>query len=128
MNPNWKQRKNKESGHVPWFAALWGVEGRVGAPKWDYEEWQTSTTHTDLHKTNTRWLVHNWSTFGARTSHGQIQTHKIHRDPDLGEATTFPPYSILCASSRGPHPNGILSRDSQVGSCQSWDSRNFGAS
>jgi hypothetical protein len=27
----------------------------------------------------------------------------------------LPPYIILCASSRGPHPNGFLSRDSQVG-------------
>jgi len=44
----------------------------------------------DLHKTNTRWLVHNWSTFGARTSHGQTQTHKTHHSPNLGEATTFP--------------------------------------
>jgi hypothetical protein len=29
-----KQRKNKELGHVPWLVALWGVEGRVGAPRW----------------------------------------------------------------------------------------------
>jgi hypothetical protein len=27
----------------------------------------------------------------------------------------LPPYSILCASPRGPHPNGILSWDSQLG-------------
>ncbi len=33
----------------------------------------------------------------------------------MGKATTFPPYSKLYASPRGPHPNGILSRDSQVG-------------
>jgi hypothetical protein len=34
--------------------------------------------------------MHNLSTFGAGTSHGQIQTHKTHHGPDLGEATTFP--------------------------------------
>ncbi len=34
--------------------------------------------------------MHYWSTFGARTSHGQIWTHKTHHGPDLGEATTFP--------------------------------------
>jgi hypothetical protein len=34
--------------------------------------------------------VHNWSTFGAKTSYGQIRTHKIHHNLDLGEATTFP--------------------------------------
>ncbi len=31
-----------------------------------------------------------WSTFGARTNHGRLQTHKTHHGPDLGEATTFP--------------------------------------
>jgi hypothetical protein len=36
-----------------------------------------------------RWLVHSWSTFGARTNHGQIRTHKTHHGPELGEATNF---------------------------------------
>jgi hypothetical protein len=35
--------------------------------------------------------------------------------PRLGGSHHLPPYSILCASPRGPHPNGILSRDSQMG-------------
>jgi hypothetical protein len=34
--------------------------------------------------------MHSWSTFGARTRHGQIQTHKIHHGQDLGKTTTFP--------------------------------------
>ncbi len=34
--------------------------------------------------------------------------------PRLGGSHYLPPYSIFCASPRGPHPNGILSRDSQV--------------
>ncbi len=34
--------------------------------------------------------MHSWSTFGARTSHGQTQIHKTHHDSNLGEATTFP--------------------------------------
>ncbi len=34
--------------------------------------------------------MHNLNAFGARTSHGQTQTHKTHHGPDLGEATTFP--------------------------------------
>jgi hypothetical protein len=34
--------------------------------------------------------MHSWSTFGARMSHRQIRTHKIHHSPHLGEATTFP--------------------------------------
>ncbi len=32
----------------------------------------------------------------------------------LGGSHHLPPYSILCASPRGPHPNGIWSRDSQL--------------
>jgi hypothetical protein len=35
--------------------------------------------------------------------------------PELGGSHHLPPNSILCASPQGPHPNGFLSRDSQVG-------------
>jgi hypothetical protein len=34
--------------------------------------------------------MYSLSTFGARMSHEQIQTHKTHHNQDLGEATTFP--------------------------------------
>jgi hypothetical protein len=57
----------------------------------------------------TSWLMHSLSNFGAKMRHGQTRTHKTHHSPDLGEATIPPPYSILYASPRGPHPNGILS-------------------
>jgi len=30
-----KQKKGKELELTPWLTALWGVEGRVGAPRWD---------------------------------------------------------------------------------------------
>ncbi len=59
--------------------------------------------------------MHSWSTFGARTSHGQTWTHKIHHNSYLGEAITFPLIINFCAWPRGQHPNVILSRDSQVG-------------
>jgi len=39
--------------------------------------------------------MHSLSTFGAKTSHMQTRIHKIHHGPNLGEATTFPPYNIL---------------------------------
>jgi hypothetical protein len=68
----------------------------------------------DLHKTNTRWLVHSWNTLGARTNHERLRTHKTHHGPDSGEATTFS-YSILYSSPWRFHSNGFLSRDSQVG-------------
>jgi len=34
---------------------------------------------------------------------------------ELGGSHHLPPYSILCDSSRSPHPNGYFSRDSRVG-------------
>jgi len=34
--------------------------------------------------------------------------------PRLGGSHHLPPYSILCASPQSPHPNDILSLDSQV--------------
>ncbi len=43
------------------------------------------------------------STSGAQTNHGQTQTHKIHHDPDLGEANAFPLYYTLCLAM-GPAP------------------------
>jgi hypothetical protein len=35
VNLKWKQRKNQELGHAPWFIALSGVEGCARAPGWD---------------------------------------------------------------------------------------------
>jgi len=34
--------------------------------------------------------MHSWSTFGVKTNHMQIQTHKTHHSPNLGEVTTLP--------------------------------------
>ncbi len=35
VSPSRKQQKKEESGHAPQLTTLWGVEGRVGAPRWD---------------------------------------------------------------------------------------------
>jgi hypothetical protein len=49
------------------------------------------SVNTRTYKNQTiSWLVHNWTTFGAWTSHGQTWTHKTHHGSNLGEATTFP--------------------------------------
>ncbi len=52
----------------------------------------TRLNHSHEHAQNqtTSWLVHSWSTFDARTSHGQTHIHKTHHSPNLGEATTLP--------------------------------------
>jgi hypothetical protein len=77
----------------------------------------------------TSWLVHSLNTFGARTNHEQIRTHKTHHDPDLGEATTFPliVYSVLLheAHIQMTFCPKIPKWESQ--NFQSWDFRDFGA-
>ncbi len=92
------------------------IKERAGVSGWGLKQMTSgSIIHMDLHKPSNKLVFCNWSTFGARTSHEQTQTHKIHHSPDLGETTTSPPYSIFCAWSQGQHSNVIFSRDSQVG-------------
>ncbi len=75
---------------------------------------QSTFTQTCTDQT-TSWLVHSWSTFGARTSH---RWNTNSQDPPrfgLGGSHHLPPYSILCAWPQDQHSNVILSQDSQVG-------------
>ncbi len=44
--------------------------------------------------------MHSWSSFGARTNHGQTQIHKTHHNPDLGEPITFL-FIVFFVSSHG---------------------------
>jgi hypothetical protein len=71
------------SHHFKGRGACWSSE--MGTKKSDKHQLLTRTCTNQ-----TSWLVHNLSTFGAKTSHRQTWTHKIHHGPDLGEATTFP--------------------------------------
>ncbi len=52
--------------------------------------------------------------FWLRWATGNTDTQDSPR-PRLGGSHHLPLYSILCTSPWGPHPNGFLSRDSQVG-------------
>jgi hypothetical protein len=63
------------------------------------------------HKVVSAKLEHPWCYDEPRAT----RTHKTHHGPDLGEATTFPPYSILCSSPWRLHLNGYFSQDSRVG-------------
>jgi hypothetical protein len=87
MSLKWKQQKNKELGHTPSLTTLWGLRSVLEFQDGDRKKDKQSITHTNQ---TTDWLVHGWNTFGARTSHGQIRTHKTHHDPNLGKTTTFP--------------------------------------
>jgi hypothetical protein len=67
-----------------------------------------------LHTTHTRWLVHSWSTFGARTSHGQHRHTRLTTAWTWGEATTFP-LIVYSAPLHGAHIQmAFFSRDSRV--------------
>jgi hypothetical protein len=69
---------------------------------------QASLTHTGLHTTHTKWLVHNWSTLGARMSHEQHEHTRLTTARTWGKPPPSPFYNILCASPWGPHPNGFF--------------------
>jgi hypothetical protein len=71
-------------------------------------------SHGPAQKTNTRWLVHNWSTFCVT----------IHHGPDLGEASTFP-LIVYYVPLHEAHIQvafcpGTPKWESR--NCQSWDS------
>jgi len=107
-----------------------GVEGRVGAPGWDLEEGQAANySHGLAQNQTTSWLVHSWSTFGARTNHGQIPIHKTHHGLDLGEATTFPLiiYFVPLHEAHIQMAFCLGTPKWESRNSQSWDSRNFGA-
>jgi hypothetical protein len=111
----WRHWKEKELGCGPWFTTLWGIGGRVGAPKWGLGRLtKKSITHTDLHKPNNKLInvqmEHLWCM-------DEPQANTDSQDspwPKLGGNHHLPLYSILCAWSRDQHPNVILSQDSQV--------------
>jgi hypothetical protein len=48
---------------------------------------------------------HSGTLLGVRTSHGHFGPQDTPR-PGLGGSHHLPPYSILCATFRGLHPNG----------------------
>jgi len=92
-----------------------GVEGRARSPGIRLGR-RTRGSSLNLHpKQTTKWLVHIREHLWVLGQATGTLTHKTHHGPDSGEATTFPPYSILCNAPRGLHPNGSFSRDSQVG-------------
>jgi len=92
-----------------------GVEGHVGAPRWARKnDKHIIHSHEPAQNQTTSWLVHSWSIFGGRTSHERIRIHKTHHGRTWGKPH-LPPYSILCAWPQDPHPNVILSHDSQMG-------------
>ncbi len=72
-------------------------------------------THSDLHKPNNK-LVN--AQFGHCWCYDEPRANSDSQDsplPRLKGSHHLPLYNILCVSPWGPHLNGILSQDSQVG-------------
>ncbi len=112
-----KQRKCQELGTCSQLLALKGVKGGVlklrdGTRKSD----KLLVTHLNLHPTDQQVGQFTfWSTLSARTSHGQLWTHKTHHGPDSREATTFP-HIVFFAPFRGTYIRMVfLSQGSQGG-------------
>jgi hypothetical protein len=103
MSPRWKQWKDQELWVRSLANSTLREKGRVGAPRWE-DKWESSKLFTWTCTNQTRnWLVHSWSTFGARTrhmqtrtSHMQTWTHKAHRGSDLGWMSTLNKANVFC--------------------------------
>jgi hypothetical protein len=95
--------KGENNGRIKGWSTLlgsqhFGVKGRARAQGWRLGRMKNNQLLTRTYTDQTKnWLVHSWSTFGARITHGQTWTHKTHHNPGLGEAITFPPYNIIYA-------------------------------
>jgi len=87
---NWKHRKSKELGISSLARSTLGLERCARAPGGTKKRDKHQLLKWACTKPNIRWLMHSWSIFDVRTSHGQTRTHKTHHGPNLGEATTFP--------------------------------------
>jgi hypothetical protein len=57
---------------------------------------------------HTKWLELNSGPFGVGTAMGELELTLTHHTPGLGVSHHLTPYSILCDSSRGWHPNGLF--------------------
>jgi hypothetical protein len=88
-----------------------GVEGRAGALRWGLRRLKSKSidSHRPTQTNNkliTAQLKHLWCIDEPRVNTDSQDSPR----PRLGEATTFPPYSRLCAWPWDQHPNVILFR------------------
>jgi len=130
LNPKKKTTEEQRVGACSLARSTLRVEGCAGAPRWDWKKWQaTNHSHKPAQNQTTSWLMHSWSTLGARTSHEQTRTHKIHHGPNLKEATTFPfiVYFVLLHEAHIQMAFCLRTPKWESRNSQSWDSCKFGA-
>jgi hypothetical protein len=112
----WSENNEKVEAHSL-VHSIWGggVEGRAGAPGWGLRR-VASINYSHGHaqtKQQVDWCIV-WALLVLGWATGNSDSQDSPR-PGLGGSHHLPFYSILCASSQGPHPNDILSHDSQIG-------------
>jgi len=109
--------------------SILGVEGHVELRNGGYEDWQANQllTRACTNQT-TSWLMCNWTTLNARTSHEQPQTHKTHHNLDLGKATTFPLIVFFMFGHKASTQMSFCLRTPKWESqnSQNWDFHNIG--
>ncbi len=88
-------RRVRSRSALPGSQHFGGVEGHVGALKWDQEE-LTSFIYSHKPAQNQRKVV------SAQDKPQATRTHNTHHSSDLGEATTFP-LIIYSAPLHGAH-------------------------
>jgi len=97
----WKWWKEKELGHIPWLAALWG-RGACWSFGWDYDEWQEVQLLTwNLHKPNNKLVSTELKHFWCINEPWANTDSQDSPQPKLGGSHHLPPYSIFCAWPRG---------------------------
>jgi hypothetical protein len=82
------------------------------------KNWQASLTHIGLHTTYIKWLVHSWSTLGARKSHGQHGHTRLTMARTWGKPLPSPLEYTLHLST-GPSSKWLFSPMTLE-----WESRN----
>ncbi len=105
---NAKQWNCLELGARFQLSALEGVEGRVETPRLDQEEGQAIHSFEPASNQPTSWLVHIlghlWCQDKPRATLDSLDSPRL----GLRGSHHLPPYSILCSSLWGLHPNGIF--------------------
>jgi hypothetical protein len=100
----WKRLELGARSRLP--ALEGGKRGVLEVPGKTRKSGQALLTHTGLHENHTKWLELILGPFGVGIATGELGLTLTHHTPGLGVSHHLTPYSILCDTSRGWHPNG----------------------
>jgi hypothetical protein len=110
------------------YSILEGSRGVLEIRDGTRKNWQAWITHTNVHKTNTRWLVHSWSTFGVKMSHGQLGFTRLTMARTWGKPPPSP-LIVYFVPFHGGHIQMAFCPKTpkwEFGNSHNWDFRDFG--